>query len=825
MNGPETWSDWLSSSHLLGRLVVASVELAILAVVLAAIVRCLRKPPGRLLACAWGVVLLKPLATLVLGSPVPLLRIHETRVEPKLAIAGGPAPGAGALASGIERVAEGGELPSVGAESAVEARSREDSPLDADQSPAMAREHRDLDARSLLLGAWALGVIVLAARAWRSHVALRRLVRSSEELPPSIRATWTALSRDRLPWRRVEARVTHELESPSLAGIVRSTVLLPTWLVESDRTDLVTWAVKHELAHARWFDPLAIALRDIVSVLFFFHPLLPWIRRSHSDAMESACDWEAVRDPVEAVSYAEGLGTILSSMRARRTRGSPAEALAMVARGNASRRVEALLDGRRPRTMTTWSSLVLVVATCVVLTFGCGATRETNDGAGRRVEGSRPTAGATPRPGDPSTPPATPSNGTSSSGTTDSAKSPHAPEIARVEAAVIAGLHWLARHQDEDGAWRPTSVAKTCAGLGSFLDPTVPYTTNYDTGVTGMVLQCFLDAGFTPESVDEWVDPVTDRRSRVADVARKAIDRLVADAQPDGASSPRRPFMYNEALAATALAKACRASSDTRLRETAQRAVTFVQSAQRPAPWGNGLWGWRYASRREVEAITVKNPDANRALRELVDSDTSITGWCVEVLAVAATVGLDVKRENLDGALAFTKWVSNSDGRVGYLDPRGAGATVTGPGDHFVYHPAAMSALGILTRSRAGGPRDDPFLMLAAKHIVADVPRISDDRLSIDYYYWRVGLLALAEVDGPRAQGRTGAQWNAWSAAAVESLLELQDHDSAPCTNGAWMVADRWSYSAGALYTTSMNVSTLIAYLRATATPDSTWAK
>jgi hypothetical protein len=175
---------------------------------------------------------------------------------------------------------------------------------------------------------------------------------------------------------------------------------------------------------------------------------------------------------------------------------------------------------------------------------------------------------------------------------------------------------------------------------------------------------------------------------------------------------------------------------------------------------------------------------------------------------------LAVERESLDGALAFCDFVTANDGLVGYLDAKGAGAIVTGPfSERFTYHPTTMSALGMCIRIFAKHDPADPFLDLAARRIVADLPANSKDHSSIDYYYWYYASLGLYQFDGETSPARPGKgkYWNPWNKAMVDTLVALQDHRDRTCAEGGWLESDRWgSYSgAGPLYDTALNVLTL----------------
>jgi hypothetical protein len=173
------------------------------------------------------------------------------------------------------------------------------------------------------------------------------------------------------------------------------------------------------------------------------------------------------------------------------------------------------------------------------------------------------------------------------------------------------------------------------------------------------------------------------------------------------------------------------------------------------------------------------------------------------------------------GGVAFANHVTQigPDGRptglAGYLDAKGAGAKATGANDQFVYHPTSMTALAMCIRIFANHDVDDPFLRPAAEQIVKDLPVVSKDGLSIDYYYWYYASLALNQVDGPEAPKRTGKYWPAWNKAMVDALLSLQSKQAKSCTSGGWMAPDRWSLDhGGPLYSTALNVLTLEVYYR-----------
>jgi hypothetical protein len=179
--------------------------------------------------------------------------------------------------------------------------------------------------------------------------------------------------------------------------------------------------------------------------------------------------------------------------------------------------------------------------------------------------------------------------------------------------------------------------------------------------------------------------------------------------------------------------------------------------------------------------------------------------------------GLQVDGASLQGAVAFCEFVTGNDGLVGYIDPKSAGATVTGPfDDRFRYHYTTMTALGLCIRIYAQSDLEVPFVAFGAKRLIGDLPSVTGELSSIDYYYWHYGTLALHELDGPTSPLRNGKYWSPWEKTLTEAILPLQDPSENACSQGGWLVSDRWgSYSgAGPLYNTAMNVLTLETLLR-----------
>ncbi len=382
------------------------------------------------------------------------------------------------------------------------------------------------------------------------------------------------------------------------------------------------------------------------------------------------------------------------------------------------------------------------------------------------------------------------------------------------EEAVLEGLRWLVRHQNEDGSWSVDTLAQHCKEGSPCIPAEAQLDTSFDVGMTSLALLAFLGRGISVSSKLEIVDPVEGKPHRASEVLKKGLKWLLERQKPDGSFSESGCFELpeNDTLPTMVLCEAYGLSSSVRsLKVPAQRALDFLVAAQKRGPEG-APWGWGSSSQADLDARRARGELADEAYQEeCANVDLSITCWVVMALKSAQTCGFRVPDAALAGALAYGVDATGKGALSGDANP------MVDPQDKFTYHGARKAALGMLIRTFAGGEVTDPFLESAAREIAADVPEVGKDRLSVDFYYWYFATLALNQYDGPDSP-RTGAGklWEPWNKGLVAALPPLQDRTKKDdvCARGGWLQEARGNRRGRALYNTAMNILTLEVYYR-----------
>jgi hypothetical protein len=304
------------------------------------------------------------------------------------------------------------------------------------------------------------------------------------------------------------------------------------------------------------------------------------------------------------------------------------------------------------------------------------------------------------------------------------------------EGAVGRALDWLSRHQEGDGRW---SIQKHGGEAG------------HDVAATGFALLCYLGWGIKHDVPGKYQAP-----------AAKAVDWLVKQAKPDG--DIRGPGnMYDQGIAAIALAEAYGLTRDPALGVCVSNVVGFIMRAQN-AKTG----GWRY------------KPGEG--------GDTSVVGWQTMALVSANMAGIAVPKEHFERAGVWLNSVSSGDknGLYGYVNKTAS---------------RGMTAEGMFCWQILGTPPDDPKMQAGASYLQLQPPGPGNK----DFYYWYYATLAMYQHGGS-----TWDDWNRSLKAILPGLQVLEGDDAGAWLPAGFTLGDRM----GKVVCTAMATLTLEVYYR-----------
>ena len=336
------------------------------------------------------------------------------------------------------------------------------------------------------------------------------------------------------------------------------------------------------------------------------------------------------------------------------------------------------------------------------------------------------------------------------------------------EAAVAAGLRYLASIQNRHGYW------------GSVRDRDDKYR-HVVVGKTGLALLAFLGAGHTPGSGGEY-----------SQVAEQAISFLL-EIQDERSGHFGDSSSYGHAIATYALGECYAITREERLRRPIEFAVRQIVRNQqtRDDQRFRGGWGYYYPDDSSFD----RWPRA------------SITAWQVMALESASLGGIEIEPRVFEGAREFLEncWDAERGAfRYSHDPSRLRSAYDILPGST----PASLFALSLLGTDVSGRRYRE-----ARKFVNDRRPRgyryEGDDafvhRARGNLYFWYYGTLAFFRLGG--------SAWERWNAAMKETLLPSQERD------GSWPAISIYASYAGdddedRSYSTAMNVLTLEVYYR-----------
>ncbi|MCA9016874.1 MAG: M56 family metallopeptidase, partial [Planctomycetaceae bacterium] len=137
---------------------------------------------------------------------------------------------------------------------------------------------------------------------------------------------------------------SEETDAPFAIGAFRPVIVMPRAMTEQLQPDQLTIVIAHELAHIRRRDLFIGWFETLVSIVWWFHPALWWLRKSLRQTREDCCDDLLLAHQLaEPERYCE---TLIEAARRQSTRLAEPLVLGFVHQEHpATRRIRRLMDG------------------------------------------------------------------------------------------------------------------------------------------------------------------------------------------------------------------------------------------------------------------------------------------------------------------------------------------------------------------------------------------------------------------------------------------------------------------------------------------------
>jgi beta-lactamase regulating signal transducer with metallopeptidase domain/protocatechuate 3,4-dioxygenase beta subunit len=234
---------------------------------------------------------------------------------------------------------------------------------DAEPMPAP----RSIDWFQVSLVAWACGVAVGVFLEVAGRNRLRQVRRRSLPAPAEIISLGRAIAARLGSSQTFDIRVTPDLNSPCICGVLRPMILLSEIDCQPQNRGALPAIFSHECAHAIGGDVRWNALWRVLTRLLWFHPLIWRARHAHLAACDAVCDATAATCLGDVSRY----GQVLAQLALRLVPAKAAAALEMARPSSVRRRIEAIHRRLYSAGLSRWS-ITAAILSALLLAGLCG---------------------------------------------------------------------------------------------------------------------------------------------------------------------------------------------------------------------------------------------------------------------------------------------------------------------------------------------------------------------------------------------------------------------------------------------------------------------
>ncbi len=215
---------------------------------------------------------------------------------------------------------------------------------------------------------WIVGLGFCAAVSLWRIIRFNRMIQQTLAAPQRLQTIAADLAK-KLGLRRVpDLRLVDAIAIPMVWCVgARPIIALPARLSSELDEQQTSMVLAHELAHLKRRDHWVRGLELVISLIYWWNPLVWWARRKLHEFEELCCDaWVAWAFPDREKCYAEALFKA-ATLAPRAHRQAPALASPFLNRGVLKGRIEAVLEGGLPRQVSPRVALALAAVAIVLL--------------------------------------------------------------------------------------------------------------------------------------------------------------------------------------------------------------------------------------------------------------------------------------------------------------------------------------------------------------------------------------------------------------------------------------------------------------------------
>ncbi|HXU21195.1 MAG TPA: M56 family metallopeptidase [Verrucomicrobiae bacterium] len=213
--------------------------------------------------------------------------------------------------------------------------------------PQVVSPHASFTLTSILIVVWLCGIAVGIGFWLKCWMQMRRVRKTAAPLPLGLP----------IPVLSSPSQI-----EPGVFGIFRPVLLLPEGIESRLTPTQLDAIVAHEMAHVRRHDNLTAAIHMLVEIVFWFFPVVYWLRVRLIEERENACDEVVISAGSEAESYAEGIIEVCKSYVE-----SPATCISGISGSDLKWRIARILNRHFGENLTRSKKVALVLASGAAL--------------------------------------------------------------------------------------------------------------------------------------------------------------------------------------------------------------------------------------------------------------------------------------------------------------------------------------------------------------------------------------------------------------------------------------------------------------------------